>query len=75
MNKISALSFSVLSSFKRVFIVLYSVYYFGRSLNLMNYLGIIISLCGLIFYNIANVNNKNSISKRIHKDRGEIFLV
>lgn len=73
-NKISSLSFSVLSSFKRVFVVLYSAWYFHHTLKPLNYLGIGICTVGLIMYNIANGNNKLIKSKRVHL-KSESYLV
>jgi len=58
----SSVSYSIANTFKRVFVIILSIIYFGNEVTLLNYLGILLSLIGIILYTRANdVHKANQV--------------
>jgi len=60
LTTVSPLSYSIANTFKRVFVIIISIIYFGNLVTLLNYVGIFISILGILFYNRANYLHKAS---------------
>uniref|UniRef100_A0A6B2LF33 Sugar phosphate transporter domain-containing protein n=1 Tax=Arcella intermedia TaxID=1963864 RepID=A0A6B2LF33_9EUKA len=60
--KVSPLSYSIANTFKRVFVIVLSIIYFGNKVSLLNYLGILLSVTGILLYNKATSLQKATIS-------------
>jgi len=60
---VSSVSYSIANTFKRVFVIMLSIIYFGNEVTFLNYMGIFVSVTGILLYSKANDVHKASISK------------
>jgi len=56
----SSVSYSIANTFKRVFVIILSIIYFGNEVTLLNYLGILLSVLGILLYSRANDVHKSN---------------
>jgi len=54
LTTVSPLSYSVANTFKRVFVIIISIIYFRNVVTPLNYVGVFISIVGILLYNRAN---------------------
>jgi solute carrier family 35, member E1 len=51
LSLVSPLTYSVANTFKRVFVILTSIVWFGNPVSPLNYFGIFIAFMGILLYN------------------------
>jgi drug/metabolite transporter (DMT)-like permease len=67
LSSVSPLTYSISNVLKRVFIIVTSILYFGNVVTPLNYLGILISIGGVLIYNKAKIDSdKNKKDKEVH---------
>mmetsp|Transcript_33758 Transcript_33758/g.54013 ORF Transcript_33758/g.54013 Transcript_33758/m.54013 type:complete len:362 (-) Transcript_33758:88-1173(-) len=60
LKRISTVTHNVLSVFKRFWIIIISIVYFGQQTTIYNYIGILLGLTGFYCYQRVNKNKKNA---------------
>jgi len=73
LTTVSPLSYSIANTFKRVFVIILSIIYFGNVVTPLNYVGIFISIVGILLYNRANILHKASLSTNNIRESGIPF--
>jgi multidrug transporter EmrE-like cation transporter len=56
MTKVTPLTYTVFNTFKRTFVIITSILYFGNSVNILNVLGIALTTVGVGLYNKAKLD-------------------
>jgi len=75
LSSVSPLTYSITTVLKRVFIIITSILYFGNEVTPLNYLGIMISIGGVLLYNKAKIEkDKNCDIHNIVKMK-DIYIV
>jgi len=67
----SSVSYSIANTFKRVFVIILSIIYFGNEVTLVNYVGILLSVIGILLYNRANDIHKSSLVSIENPPKGD----
>jgi hypothetical protein len=65
---VSPLGYSIANTFKRVFVILSSIVYFGNPVLPLNYFGILLACGGVLLYNKAMLDKKKREKRSKHKD-------
>jgi solute carrier family 35 protein E1 len=56
MTKVTPLTYTVFNTFKRTFVIISAILYFGNSVNFFNALGIALTTAGVALYNKAKLD-------------------
>ena len=73
---VNTVTHNVCNTCKRFWIIIISIYYFNREVNIMNYFGIFLAMFGFISYqhiHRKNISTNNSIKKINHKLRNKLI--
>lgn len=60
MTKVTPLTYTVFNTFKRTFVIISAILYFGNSVNFFNALGIALTTAGVALYNKAKLDMRTS---------------
>jgi uncharacterized membrane protein len=71
---VSSVSYSIANTFKRVFVIILSIIYFGNTVSLLNYIGIIISVIGILSYSKANELHRARIAKIVEREPVDSYV-
>jgi len=63
MTRVTPLTYTVFNTFKRIFVILGAILYFGNSIPFFNGVGIILAIGGVALYNRAKYNGLKHIRK------------
>jgi uncharacterized membrane protein len=55
---------AVLNVFRRVFIILFTSYYFSVTLSLLNMFGVFLAVCGILLFTYFKSREKKQVEKR-----------
>jgi len=70
----SSVSYSIANTFKRVFVIILSIIYFGNEVSMVNYMGILLSVLGIILYNRANEKHRSSLVSVENPPKGDCIV-